>query len=102
MNESQKTLIANQFKNTYLEFLRIKRNLGLIHLTDSETEKILRKIILSTPLKGIETKGKNYYFKCFEYNAILTVNSYTYTIITAKKLTKSELALKKKKQLLIK
>lgn len=88
MNECLRTSIANQFRNTPLGFLRIKRNLGLIHSTDSEIEILLKEIILSTPLEKIETKGKNHYFKCFEYNAILTVNSHAYTIITAKQINK--------------
>ncbi|MEI6895548.1 MAG: DUF3781 domain-containing protein, partial [Colwellia sp.] len=36
-----------------------------------------------------ETKGKNHYFKCVERNAILTVNSHSFTIITAKTINKS-------------
>lgn len=88
MNAALRTLIASQFRNTSLGFLRIKRNLGIVHFTDSETEIFLRRIILSTPLQDIETKGKNYYFKCIEYNAILTVNSHSFTIITAKQIEK--------------
>jgi len=88
MNIELKRLIANQFRNTSLGFLRIKRNLGIINFSDSETEDFLRKIILSTPLPNIETKGKNHYFKCFEYNAILTINAYSFTIITAKQIDK--------------
>lgn len=86
MNETLRTKIADQFKNTPLGFLRIKRNLGIISFTDSETEIFLRKVILSTPFENIETKGKNYYFKCLEYNAILTVNAGAFTIITAKRI----------------
>lgn len=88
MNENLKTTIANQFKNTTLGFVRIKRNLNINHFTNNETEKFLKKIILATPLEKIITKGKNHYFNCLEYNAILTVNSYTLTIITAKKINK--------------
>lgn len=88
MNESLKTSIANQFRNTALGFLRIKRNLDLTHLTDSETEEFLKKVLLSTPLEEIETKGKNHYFKCLQYNTILTVNSHSFTIITAKQIKK--------------
>ena len=90
MKESLRTSIANQFRNTTLGFLRIKRNLDLTHLTDSETEDFLKKVILSTPLEEIETKGKNHYFKCQKYNAILTVNSHTFTIITAKQIEKAK------------
>jgi hypothetical protein len=83
MNVNLRTLIADQFRNTSLGFFRIKRN-----FSDSETEDFLREIILSTPLSDIETKGKNHYFKCFECNAILTVNSRSFTIITAKQIDK--------------
>ena len=86
MNINLKTSIADKFKNTSLGFVRIKNNLNINHFTDNETEILLRKIILSTPLEDVVTKGKNHYFKCLEYNAILTINSYTFTIITAKKI----------------
>lgn len=88
MDMNLKISIADKFRNTSLGFVRIKNNLRLNHLTNNETEKLLRKIILSTPLPDIVTKGKNHYFKCLEYNAILTVNSYTFTIITAKIINK--------------
>lgn len=88
MDINLKVSIADKFRNTSLGFVRIKNNLSINHFTDNETEILLRKIILSTPLPDIVTKGKNYYFKCLEYNAVLTVNSYTFTIITAKKIDK--------------
>jgi len=88
MTVNLKTSISDIFRNTSLGLLRIKKNLGINHFTDSETEKYLRRIILSTPLQDIETKGKNHYFKCFEYNTILTVNSHSFTIITAKQIEK--------------
>ena len=88
MNEILKISIAENFRNTPLGFLRIKRNLDIFHFSDTKTESYLKKIILSTPLEDIKTKGKNYYFKCFKSNAILTVNSHTFTIITAKQIDK--------------
>lgn len=91
MDDNLKIIIANQFKNTELGFLRIKKNLNITHFSDEETETYLNKIILSTPLEHIETKGKNHYFKCFEYNAILTVNPHSFTIITAKQINKSQI-----------
>jgi len=84
------TTVSNQFKNTELGFLRIKKNLNIVHFSDEETETYLNKIILSTPLEHIETKGKNHYFTCSKYNAILTVNSHSFTIITAKKINKTQ------------
>ncbi|MCP4373129.1 MAG: DUF3781 domain-containing protein [Deltaproteobacteria bacterium] len=90
MKEDLRRLIADQFRNTSLGFLRIKKNLGIINFSDSETEDLSRKIILSTHLSDIKTKGKNHYFKCFEYNAVLTVNSHSFTIITAKQIDKKK------------
>ncbi len=87
MNKDLKASIAENFKNTELGFLRIKRNLQLDSYSDCETEKHLRKIILSTPLEFIETKGKNYYFECNKFNAILTINSHSFTVITAKQIS---------------
>ena len=88
MNEILKISIAENFRNTPLGFLRIKRNLDIFHFSDTKTERYLRKLILSTPLEDFETKGKNHYFKCFKSNAILTINSHTFTIITAKQIDK--------------
>jgi hypothetical protein len=88
MNETLRMSIADKFRNTALGFLRIRKNLDIFHLTDTETETYLKNIILSTPLEDIETKGKNHYFKCFGNNAILTVNSHSFTIITAKQIDK--------------
>lgn len=90
MNENLRTSIADKFRNTPLGFLRIRKNLNIAYFTDSETEYFLKKIILSTPLEDIETKGKNHYFKCLKHNAILTINAHTFTVITAKKIVKKE------------
>ncbi|HEJ82972.1 MAG TPA: DUF3781 domain-containing protein, partial [Desulfobacteraceae bacterium] len=67
--------------------------------SDGEIERILRKFILSTPLDNVETKGKNYYFKCLEYDAVLTINSHTLTIITAKRIVKNNPLLKESKRI---
>ncbi len=66
-------------------FSRIKKNLGILNYSNEETKKYLRNIILSTPLGDIEGKGKNYYFKCTINDVVLTVNSQTFTVITAKR-----------------
>lgn len=86
MNNNLKTSIAENFRNTELGFLRIKRNLQIDSYSDKKTENYLREILLSTPLECIESIGKNHYFKCTKFNAILTVNSHSLTIITAKKI----------------
>jgi hypothetical protein len=84
MDTDLKASIANGFRNTPLGFLRIRKNLNITHFSDVETEEYLKDILLSTPLEDIETKGKNHYFRCVEREAVLTVNSHSFTIITAK------------------
>ena len=69
--------------------MHIKRNLNINHLSNAETATYLKNAIQSTPLEDIEENGKNYYLKCFENNALLTINSYTLTVITAKQITKN-------------
>lgn len=86
MKNNLKTSIEKNFKNTELGFLRIKRNLQINSYSDAKTENYLREIIISTPLENIETIGKNHYFKNTKLNAILTINSHSLTVITAKKI----------------
>ena len=88
MNENLKNVIAKQFRNTALGFRRIRKNLNLNEFTDGEIEEYLKQVISSTPLGEIEKKGKNYYFKSVSNNAILTINSHSFTIITAKQISK--------------
>jgi len=91
MNEPLKLSISNKFRNTLMGFIRIKKNLAITNLSDDKTESYLKEIILSTPIEEIESIGKNHYFKNIKHNAILTVNSHTFTIITAKQIKKNEL-----------
>lgn len=86
MDETLKLSISNKFRNTKMGFIRIKKNLCISNLSDEKTETHLKEIILSTTLKDIESIGKNHYFKNAKYNAILTINSNTFTIITAKQI----------------
>ena len=88
MNETLKLSISNKFRNTQMGFIRIKKNLDLSDFSDAKTESYLKEIILSTPIEEIESIGKNHYFKNIKHNAILTVNSHTFTIITAKQINK--------------
>jgi len=90
MNETLKLSISNEFSNTQMGFIRIKKNLDITNLSDDKTEIYLKEIILSTPIEDIESIGKNHYFKNIKYNAILTVNSHTFTIITAKQINKKK------------
>lgn len=88
MKETLKLSISNEFRNTKMGFIRIKKNLCISTLSDDKTEIHLKEIILSTALEDIESIGKNHYFKNTKYNAILTINSHTFTIITAKQINK--------------
>ena len=90
MNETLKLSISNEFRNTQMGFIRIKKNLDISDFSDDKTNIYLKEIILSTPTKDIESIGKNHYFKNIKYNAILTVNSHTFTIITAKQINKNK------------
>ena len=58
---------------------RIKRNLNL---TDIDVVDYCKKIVLNKNTNIIK-KGKNYY--CTLNDIIITINSYSYTIITAKR-----------------
>ena len=91
MNETLKLLISNKFRNTQMGFIRIKKNLNISDFSNAKAESYLKEIILSTPIDNIESIGKNHYLKNIKYNAILTVNSHTFTIITAKQIKKNEL-----------
>jgi len=79
---------AKNFKNTELGFLRIKCNLEISRYSNSKTENYLREIMVSTPLENIERRGKNQYFFNTNYNVVLTVNTSSLTVITAKLINK--------------
>ncbi len=64
---------------TELGVQRIKRNLKL---TDLDVVDYCRKLISSADCK-LKKKGKNWYFTIEE--TVLTINSYSMTIITAHK-----------------
>lgn len=79
-------LIKNidKLQTTELGEVRIKRNLSL---ECDDTVKWCRDRILS-PEAVIERKGKNWYVTV--NGAVITVNAYSYTIITAHKLRKEK------------
>lgn len=72
----------NKLHTTVLGAERITRNLSII--TDDVVEWCKGKII--DPRTSIERKGKNWYARTEE--CIITVNAYSYTIITAHRLPK--------------
>jgi hypothetical protein len=84
-DENAKTFLEKNFKTSELGLIRISRNLGLVGLADTEIIDRCRKIIQSTPIDKIETRGKNYYLHSQEYSSILTINRSSLGIITAKR-----------------
>ena len=66
----------NKFHTTDMGVSRIKRNLNI----NEDVIEYCKKIILDKN-SNIYKKGKNYY--CENNNIIITINSYSYTIITA-------------------
>jgi len=84
ITEETKAFIAENFKNTKLGLIRISRNLGLLAMSDNDIIQHCRQIILSTPLKNIEVRGKNYYLYSDIFSAVLTINRSSLGIITAK------------------
>lgn len=67
----------DKIHTTKLGIERIKKNLNL---NTNNVVEYCKRIILDKKTKIIK-KGKNYY--CIIDNIIITVNSYSYTIITA-------------------
>lgn len=76
-------LSLNKLHTTELGDVRIRKNLGL------ETEDVVEwcKTKISLPDSVITRKGKNWYIETG--NCVITVNAYSYTIITAHKLKPS-------------
>lgn len=80
MNEKNE-LIDNMKKihTTIMGLERLKRNLKSV-LAEEEPCEFCKRLILDSDCK-IKRQGKNFY--CRKNNIIVTINSYSYTIITA-------------------
>ncbi|MFB9080615.1 DUF3781 domain-containing protein [Flavobacterium procerum] len=59
-----------------------------LQLLNSEIEELILNIISETDFTAFEKTGKNFYISNYERNTRLTINSFTYRIITADKLNK--------------
>lgn len=81
-NENQQELLLNLDKlhTTELGIVRIKRNL----LLDSDDVVSWCKEQIKNPYSSIIRKGKNWYVDI--HNCVITVNAYSYAIITAHKI----------------
>ncbi|KIA95723.1 hypothetical protein OA93_17815 [Flavobacterium sp. KMS] len=79
--------ILNKICYTELVYDRINKKLSS-NLTKSEIETKLFDIIKKTEEKFFHKIGKNYYVSNTENDIRITVNSYTYRIITVDRITK--------------
>lgn len=69
----------DKIHTTTLGIARIRKNL---ELKDDDVVQYIKEILLNENT-FIYKQGKNYY--CINNNIIITINSYSFTIITAKK-----------------
>ncbi|OXA93745.1 hypothetical protein B0A62_13205 [Flavobacterium hydatis] len=82
-----KTAILNNLCYTELVYDRINKKLNS-NFSKSEIETMLFDIIKETQEDYFHKNGKNYYVSNTENDIRITVNSYTYRIITVDQLTK--------------
>ena len=83
-----KTEILNKICYTELVYGRINKKLKS-NLSKQEIEKILYSIIENTQELYFEKIGKNIYVTNTENNIKITINSYTYRIITVDRIVKT-------------
>lgn len=69
---------------TELVYGRINKKLK-INLSKSEIEEVVTSILIDEE-STIEKKGKNYYITSMDRNIVLTINSYTYRVVTASRI----------------
>ena len=74
---------------TELVYGRINKKLGL-DLSKDEIEKLVLGVLSEVEERQIEKKGKNFYVFDRDRNLMLTINSFTFRIITATKLDKNQ------------
>ncbi|AWG20391.1 hypothetical protein FFWV33_02035 [Flavobacterium faecale] len=84
MEKNKSDIIAN-LCYTELVYGRINKKLKS-NKSNKEIEVYLLNILKNTPLSGYIKTGKNFYVSSFENNIRITVNSYTYRVITVDKL----------------
>lgn len=82
-----KTTILKKLCYTELVYGRINKKLKL-DLSNTEIEKMIFEVIQKTNDSFFQKRGKNIYITNNSKNIILTINSYTYRIITADRIEK--------------
>lgn len=84
---SLKATMLKRLCHTKLGYGRINRKLGL-HLSPQEIEDFVSGIIGRTDEAHFQKRGKNYYITNDAEGIRITVNSFTYTVITADRIYK--------------
>jgi len=84
-----KTEILNKICYTALVYDRINKKLKS-NYTKSEIEIMIFDFIKETQENDFQKIGKNFYVSNTEKNIKITINSYTYRIITVDRITKPE------------
>ena len=82
-----KELILEKICYTDLVYERINKKLK-IALSKDNIEALILETIKNTDISEFQKIGKNIYITNKTENIILTINSYTFRIITASRLTK--------------
>ena len=85
IDRSLKAIIKLRLCYTELVYDRINRKLG-IHLSPEEREDFVAGIIEHTDETHFLQKGKNYYIVNDTEHIRITINSYTYRVITEDKI----------------
>ncbi len=85
MNVNKKEIIKKHCF-TDLVYDRINKKLSL-NLTKEEIDKLVLQVLIDTDIKFFEKNGKNFYVSNHKHNIKLTINSNTFRIITADKIS---------------
>lgn len=80
-----KKIILKSLCYTELVYERINKKLGTDY-SRKEIEFLMYETIKETKIENYEKTGKNYYINNLNKNIRITVNSYTYRIITVDRL----------------
>lgn len=82
-----KKSILDNICYTDLVYERINKKLAT-HLSRNKIEIMLFETIKSTPLNSFQKIGKNYYISNNKENIKVTINSFTYRVITVERIKK--------------
>ena len=79
--EINKEEILKNHCYTELVYERINKKLKT-NYSKKESEQLIKKVLSETVLENFQKKGKNYYIYNKDYNIRITINSYTFRVIT--------------------